>query len=68
MLHRNIAMLDTPSPRVLTVLREWLHGPSRTSNTHSKLDGRERTMFDHESDLVALRPPSRSRLAIPSFA
>ena len=62
MLHRDVAMLEAPSPRVVAALREWLHGPSRTSNMRSKLDGRERAIFDFESDLVALRPPPNQDL------
>jgi hypothetical protein len=58
MLQRDIAMLESPSPRVLAALREWLHGSSRASNRPSKLDGREKEMFSVGSDLVALRPPS----------
>ena len=58
MLQRDIAMLESPSPRVLAALREWLHGPSRASNRSSKLDGRDKDMFSVGSDLVALRPPA----------
>jgi hypothetical protein len=58
MLQRDIAMLESPSPRVLAALREWLHGPSRASNKSSKLDGRDRDVFSVASDLVALRPPA----------
>jgi hypothetical protein len=58
MLQRDIAMLESPSPRVLAALREWLHGPSRASNKASKLDGRDRDVFSVGSDLVALRPPA----------
>jgi hypothetical protein len=54
MLQRDIAMLESPSPRVLAALREWLHGSSRASNMSSKLDGRDREMFSVGSDLVAL--------------
>jgi hypothetical protein len=54
MLQRNIAMLDAPSPRVTTALREWLHGPK---DNFSKLDGSDREMFAIAADLVALRPP-----------
>lgn len=56
-LQRGIAMLETPSPRVLSAMREWLHGPSCTPNDSSKLDDGDRHMFGVESDLVALRPP-----------
>jgi hypothetical protein len=57
MLQRDIAMLESPSPRVLSAMREWLHGPKRMPNIESKLDDRDREMFSVESDLVALRPP-----------
>jgi hypothetical protein len=56
-LQREIAMLETPSPRVLSAMREWLHGPSCTPNDSSKLDDGDRHMFGVEADLVALRPP-----------
>jgi hypothetical protein len=57
-LQREIAMLETPSPRVLSAMRQWLHGSSRAPNdSSSKLDDSDRHMFDVEADLVALRPP-----------
>jgi hypothetical protein len=58
MLQRDIAMLESPSPRVVSALREWLHGPTRMPNHESKLDDRDREMFSIKDDLVALRPPS----------
>lgn len=58
MLQRDIAVLDSPSPRVVSALREWLHGPSRIPNDSSSiLDDSDREMFTIASDLVALRPP-----------
>jgi hypothetical protein len=57
LLQREIAMLESPSPRVLSAMREWLHSPKRIPNISSKLDDRDREMFSAESDLVALRPP-----------
>lgn len=57
MLQREIAMLETPSTRVLSAMREWLHGPSHIPNGSSKLDDRDRDMLCVNSDLVALRPP-----------
>ena len=62
MLQRDVAMLESPSPRVLAALREWLHGPSRASNRLSKLDGRDRDMFSVGSDLVAVKPPADADL------
>jgi hypothetical protein len=62
MLQRHIAMLESPSPRVLTALREWLHGPARTPNTSSELDDSDREMFSDATDLVALRPPPEQDL------
>lgn len=58
MLQRDIAKLESPSPRVITALREWLHGPTRIPNDNfSKLDDSDREMFTIAADLVALRPP-----------
>lgn len=58
MLQRDIAMLESPSPRVISALREWLHGPTRVpNNISSKLDDSDREMFTSAADLVALRPP-----------
>lgn len=58
MLQRQIAMLESPSPRVISALREWLHGPTRIPNDDaSKLDDSDREMFTRAADLVALRPP-----------
>lgn len=56
MLQRQIAMLETPSPRVLTNLRQWLHGTSGTPSNKTRLDSNDKHMFQDESDLVALRP------------
>lgn len=58
MLQRQIAMPEAPSPRVVSALREWLHGPSRIPNdSSSRLDDSDREMFTIAADLVALRPP-----------
>ena len=58
MLQRQIAMPEAPSPRVVSALREWLHGPSRMPNdSSSRLDDSDREMFTIAADLVALRPP-----------
>ena len=57
MLHRQVSVLEPPSPRVLAALRLWLHGPSQSPNETSKLDGRDRFVFSDKDDLVALRPP-----------
>lgn len=62
MLQRDIAMLESPSPRVLSALREWLHGPTRIPNISSKLDDRDKEIFSVEADLVALRPPADADL------
>jgi hypothetical protein len=62
MLQRDVAMLESPSSRVLAALREWLHGSSRAPNTSSKLDGRDRDMFSNRSDLVAVKPPADTDL------
>ena len=64
MLQRDIAMLESPSPRVVSALREWLHGPPRTPNNSSKLDDSDREMFTIAADLVALRlPPDQDLLS-----
>ncbi|KAM0724193.1 hypothetical protein Q7P37_000075 [Cladosporium fusiforme] len=58
MLQRDIAMLESPSPRVLTALREWMHPSPRSPESLPNLDGRDGDMFKDKHDLVALRPPS----------
>lgn len=57
MLERDVAMLESPSPRVVSALREWLQGSTRAPNMLSKLDDSDRQMFTIAADLVALRPP-----------
>jgi plasmid replication initiation protein len=56
MLQRQIAMLETPSARVLTNLRQWLHGRSGTPSNKTRLDANDKHMFQDASDLVALKP------------
>jgi hypothetical protein len=62
MLQREIAMLESPSSRVVKALREWLHGPTRVPNDDSKLVYRDKEMFSFKDDLVALRPPPEKDL------
>jgi hypothetical protein len=60
LLQRHIALLESPSSRVPSALREWLHGPTNHPNTSTKLDDLDREVFSFETDLVALRlPPDR---------
>jgi hypothetical protein len=58
MLQRDIARLESPSPRVLAALRVWSHGTTGLPNDDfSKFDDSDREMFTIAADLVALRPP-----------
>lgn len=58
MLQRDIAMLESPSPRVLAALQEWMNPSSHSSKSLARLDGRDGDMFREKNDLVALHPPS----------
>jgi hypothetical protein len=62
LLQRKIAMLESPSSRVLNALREWLHGPTRVPNDKSKLAERDNEMFSIKDDLVAIRAPPEKDL------
>lgn len=53
LLEREIARLKSPDKRVLDALRNHI-----ATGRYRKLNGAEGPMFDDESDLVALKPPS----------
>ncbi|OCL03677.1 hypothetical protein AOQ84DRAFT_433802 [Glonium stellatum] len=61
LLQSQIANLDRPSSRVLTVFRNWFSGKNRDSKSYEEnsiLSGRAKFMLDDEKDLAALRPPT----------
>jgi hypothetical protein len=51
-LHSKMASLSTPSPRDLAILQEWMQRPTMGSVF---LIGRDRNVWSHGQDLVALK-------------